>query len=316
MDQQAHHPTDIIDERMPQEFASITFSKYKKADAKKELVTCILTSKEESACYWSAEFICAGHFNDIWEIIIFFLGKYIHLGNPKLAIYIESRYNVYKSIINGDGHSILDYRNDSRIRRLFAEIVCILCNAPKKNSFEAIKIKPADFNLSEKLRADDVCYAGTVLRNNDSSELFVPLNELGYSIQEQSDCFTAFYWIEWIMEYEAICRKKNEYPLCEVRQGYQVDARYKKDVVWLIWDLLLQKAPRRSELHLKIMTSLKELFCVKYTAAMYKKRRFLLYFAVLLLTENVQMDIPIIQNRTIIQNAIDKIDEIYSEFAG
>ena len=126
--------TEINDKRNPSEFKGVSFSKFQKTKVKQELINCIASSKIESACYWTAELICAGHFSDLWEIIITYVSRYIHLGNPKLPLYIALRMDNFKTMLsNGFVGNELRLRNNQKIRQLFSEIVTILCLS-KKNT--------------------------------------------------------------------------------------------------------------------------------------------------------------------------------------
>ena len=125
---------DINDKITQKEFSGITFSQFKKTEVKKQLINAILYNKLEESCYWSAEYICSGHFVDLWEIILLLLGKHINLGNPKLSIYLELRLNYFKEMLNnGYLDNEIKMRNNLKIRELFAEIMCVMCLSRKKN---------------------------------------------------------------------------------------------------------------------------------------------------------------------------------------
>ena len=63
------------------------------------------------------------------------------------------------------------------------------------------------------------------------------------------------------------------------------------------------------------MRGLRNIFCIKYTTAACKKRRFLLYFAVALLKETVPTNIDLISvsNKQVLENILSKIDHVYKQ---
>ena len=113
---------EINDIREPGQFKGESFSKYKKTEVRNQLIKNIINGKIEPACYWSAELICAGHYMELWETILHYVGKHIHLGNPKIVPYLEMRFEVFRNIIR-QGHHLneLQLRNNPTIRKLFAE---------------------------------------------------------------------------------------------------------------------------------------------------------------------------------------------------
>jgi hypothetical protein len=222
--------------------------------------------------------------------------------------------------MNGYSDNELRMRNNNKVRRLFAEIMCVLCDAKRKHSFDTVKIKKEDFDMTQmrdKFKAPSNKYAQEIFLNEDPKELFPAVNEIAYNISEEGkNIISACYWLEWIMEFETICKGKKEKIFCERRNFSQVESKSQKDIIWIIWDALLyyseQLKPKNPFIE-NIMKSLKELFCIKYTTGSCKKRRYLLYFAVALLTEPVPMDVELISKKEMIHNVVEKINEIYKQ---
>ena len=55
------------------------------------------------------------------------------------------------------------------------------------------------------------------------------------------------------------------------------------------------------------------MFSAKYSLGTSKKRKYLLYFAIELLTEFVPTNVELIGNKDVVKNVIDKINEIYKQ---
>ena len=97
------------------------------------------------------------------------------------------------------------------------------------------------------------------------------------------------------------------------REFPNVDNKYKKDPVWLIWDCLLKESKKIHESRYKIIESLLNLYCIKFTCGIKKKRKFLIYSAISYLTEEINFNIQLVNDKDIIKNITSKINILYKE---
>jgi hypothetical protein len=312
--------TTITDLRLANEFKGVTFSNFKNSDVKKELLKSLMEEKIEPSCYWSAEMICSGHYGDLWDIIILFYTKYIHLGNPKLAIYLDMRINSFKEIVhNGFASNELQLRNNDKIRRLFCEIICILCMTKRRHSYDSIRIRDTDYDMTkmmDKMKATKLTYGEKSFKEDDPKELFISINELAYNVSKDSqNIMSGCYWMEWILEFEKRSKRKKEKIECERRAKMKVDSKFQKEIVWIIWDIILSESENRSKIIQKVIKSLLSIFCLKYVSSVVTKRKYILYFAITILCESPKISGDIIgeKHREIITKVTNKIDQIYKQ---
>jgi hypothetical protein len=94
-----------------------------------------------------------------------------------------------------------------------------------------------------------------------------------------------------------------------------VDSKNQMDIIWIVWDVLLQESEKKNKLLQKIIKAILHLFSLKYTPGCHRRRKYLLYFVVSLLCENVMLDEEIIREKQkeIVGNVLKNIDMVYKQ---
>ena len=313
--------TLINDKRTINNFQFNTLSNFKRSDVKKEFINALLNSKIEPACFWSAEMICSGYYETLWDLLIFFYSKWIHLGNVKLIHMLSKRFDFFKRVsLHQDSDLIL--RNNQTIRILFAELICVFCLSKKKNAINSVEIKKESFDLAELkeiLKAPSLIYGTHIIRNDDdSTELHIPVNELCYAIQTKNT-MQCFYWIEWLLEYETRCFKKKEKIKLGRRDEICKIGKYQKDIVWIIWECLYNEVnnniKQNKSFFIEVYNSCINLFHLNYNTTRGKKKKFLIFFFCLVVTEPFDMTSNIVDKLQldIVENVKDNIDKVYKQ---
>ena len=159
---------------------------------------------------------------------------------------------------------------------------------------------------------------GYILRAFSSTcrdSLFLPIaiNELAFNIiNKTKNSNDAYYWFEWILSFETLAKKNKNSISCS-RREFNVLSKHQYDIIWVVWDVILNESYKRNQGIQKIINSLLELYCIRYSPGSKRKRKFIIYFAISLLTEIVDNNIPIFNDSEPINAVKNKIDNIYKQ---
>ena len=293
----------IVIEDKRRHFKTSTFSNYKKTEVIKNLTLALYYGKEEESFFWTGELLCSNMIIELWNVYFSMMSKYIHVYNPKLPLFIEKKFNEFKKIAltNGDDFAL---RNDDSIRMIFCSITLLLCYSQKYTILDDLnyKFKFNIENLYENLKAPNVTYIEYIYLPNDPKEFIVPFNELIYHLKITKSKIDIHFWINWIIEYDVLCRKKKQILYCQQRDLY-IDKQEKlsKNIIWIIWDILIKLGKEQSkhpQLN-KIIHTIFNLFTIKYMISYNKKRIHQIYHVIelLLLSDNIDFSIDVLKDR-------------------
>ena len=132
------------------------------------------------------------------------------------------------------------------------------------------------------------------------------MNEFAYALKTKN-IYDACYWITWFIEYDCHCRKT---PLIIERRTFLKNLN--QNIAWMLWDTILEESKNADNIVTTIIKSLLNLFAKKYSISENKKKMFIFYFAVSLLSGPNQYS-PISDNMEEVNTIMDNIHSIYKQ---
>lgn len=286
----------INDNRTSSYFSKTTFSNFKKSELLKAFSNSLEERNIERGCYYISEMICSSYYIEIWNIIITYICKCIHISNPRLIIFLKHKMYRFKILANNVKVDDIELRNNSEIRTMFSELVIIICKSNSKTCLQEKKVNIEDLNIeviSKKFEAPNFSYLSNIFGDGDPREIYMALNEFAYHISDDSKNYNmACYWFEWIFKFDEYCRKKKQKLSCLPR-SFCIVNKGKCDIIWCVWNCLINRSILLGKGVEKLMSCLCDLFQLKYDYNISKKRKVVIYNAIYLCIENVDFSIPL-----------------------
>jgi len=139
-----------------------------------------------------------------------------------------------------------------------------------------------------------------VIRFTDPEELRIIMNEFFFNLKNQLGGYEkACYWVAWLVQWEKKNRKNKVKFEIEERKINEVNSKYCKDCIWLLWEIIFIETNLRSECIKKQIQSLYCFFRHDYTSGKRNARLPIIYHCIGYLTLPAKFNIPIRNNRDI-----------------
>jgi len=293
----------INDTRDLSSFKQKTFSGYKKNDVINAVLKSIESKKVENACNWCSECIISGYTFILWEKLIIFSSKIIHINSPNIPFYLLKKNRVLFNQVERLGRAkenVLLLRNSQMIRNLLFDIVSSLTMAPKTKRYDKLpKIdEKEDFqfhNIQKRLCAQMNILPDHIMHFSDPDELRIIINEFFTLLKNKQFGYDkCCYWVLWLVKWEQIHKKKQASWTVDARDVKGLNKKLCADVVWILWETIFEEMKIRNDTNIsKQIQSLYGLFKFNYSSGKRNGRLPLLFNAIGYLTNNVNFNIPI-----------------------
>ena len=309
----------IVDSRRLKDFKDQVFGGYKLSAAAAALDKALIEDKVEPALHWSLQLLLSGTVQPLWNKLIAFASKIINIYNPLLPEFLYNKTLEWQHITDNARYAkdeVLALRNHPTVRLLLAEMIVVLALSKKRKLNTLPRIKKEEFiidNFKSKLVARDNSLSDGLFQDGDPSEIRIAANEMGYHLYH-GNLVKALYWVNWILEWEKINTKKYGKYECSARIVEGVDAKFYKDVIWLIWAIINKiRATKLGITQASISRQIEflwKLYITKFSPSARARKLPIIVWSMLYITENIDMMIPLVIRPQVLFQSLLGMDKI------
>jgi hypothetical protein len=197
---------------------------YKLKDLAKSFLQCLGETGPIAAgrlLHLTSDFICSGGLL-LWQKLCFdYIYDHIGVASPRIFHFISRKFRELNELSARMPFDAFCKKKD--IQEQLAEIVLIIQDCPKKTKPKIPSVPPETHEnedwLRSVLRTTDKAAVRKVYQSNvDMEPLLHAGNEMVYAIQEGAT-ERALFWVKWLMEEDAITKKKFGTGLTTVERG-------------------------------------------------------------------------------------------------
>lgn len=312
----------IQDVRRFSELKKKTFSGYQKSDVLSALQKSIIDQKIEESCHWGIELLVSGMIGELWDKITVLASKMINVANPRMPIYIWNRFVQQIQLMHHrdyEGERVLNLRNNQECRNHLVDVITLLTLSTKNKLPTLPKVALDDFKVDffmTKLKAKDTRLTDKIIMVGDPTEIHVVANEFAHSIAEMTtNRSQAFYWLNWILEWEKLNQKKHGQFCCATRGRKYIKPQFHRDVMWLIWDIIFQEITIRGDMILKeVIYSLFKIYRYDFKLSSKRRKLWIILHAIMLLTQINNFDKPICSQTHILVQACANVNNLFLDY--
>lgn len=286
---------------LPPPKSKVSYTGYTKSAVLSQWHKCLQKQQYEEACHWTAELDASGWQADVWQKLILYASKNVHVHCPKLPLIMARNYAYYQLYLTKHTKLIdkpkYQLRNHHQLQQNLCQLIGIVTLSSKGPVYTLPQIDVSKVNDAD-LVVGTHAWLMPHKSDADNKNVLRMLSTMLCHVENRCT-HKMVYWLSVLVEYDKH-QKKNKTPITMAGRKPLLpdDSSYRHvyleganatDWVWLLWRALAQCAiafnkPRECANTLKALCYL---FALDYTTSKRNTRMPLLLHALQLVGAEV-----------------------------